>query len=220
MIELWFRLAYSRAVSLGVADRCRGVQFSDTRKEKRKLERIMVPKRMFFTKGVGFHRNKLQSFELSLRDAGIEKCNLVTVSSIFPPDCQIISKKQGLTELQPGQITFVVMARECTDEPSRLVTSAIGLAQPVDKAQYGYISEHHSFGQTARQAGDFAEDLAATMLASTLGMELDPEVAWDERKQLYIAERKQFTSRSVAKCAHGHKDALWTTVISSAVFLF
>lgn len=186
------------------------------------MEKIepMVPKRMFFTRGVGFHRNKLQSFELALRDAGIEKCNLVTVSSIFPPDCKIIPKKQGLKELVPGQITFVVMARENTNEPSRLVTSAVGLAQPVDRTQYGYISEHHSFGQTARQAGDFAEDLAATMLASTMGMELDPEVAWDERKQLYVAEKKQFTSRSIAKCAHGHKDGLWTTVIATAVFLF
>ena len=31
----------------------------------------MVPKRMFFTKGVGKHRERLTSFELALRDAGI-----------------------------------------------------------------------------------------------------------------------------------------------------
>jgi arginine decarboxylase len=182
------------------------------------LEKI-VPKKMFFTKGVGFHRNKLQSFELALRDAGIEKCNLVTVSSIFPPDCKIIPKQEGLDDLVPGQITFVVLARESTNEPSRLVSAAVGLAHPVDKQQYGYISEHHGYGQNARQAGDFAEDLAATMLASTLGMELDPDVAWDERKQLYVADKKQFTSRSIAKCAHGHRDGLWTTVLACAVML-
>ena len=45
----------------------------------------IIPKRMFFTKGVGYHRNKLQSFELALRDAGVEICNLVTISSIYPP---------------------------------------------------------------------------------------------------------------------------------------
>lgn len=179
----------------------------------------IVPKKMFFTKGVGHHRNKLQSFELALRDAGIEKCNLVTVSSIFPPDCVIISKKEGLANLMAGQITFVVMARESTNEPSRLVSAAVGLARPVDKKQYGYISEHHGFGQNTRQAGDFAEDLAATMLASTLGMELDPDKAWDERKQLYIADKKQFISRSIAKCTHGHKDGLWTTVLACAVML-
>ena len=180
----------------------------------------IVPKRMFFTKGLGYHRNKLQSFELALRDAGIEKCNLVTVSSIFPPDCKIITKKEGLSDLVPGQITFVVMARECTNEPSRLLSAAVGLARPVDKSQYGYISEHHGFGQNTHQSGDFAEDLAATMLASTLGIELDIDKAWDERKQLYIADRnRQFTSRSIAKCAYGHKDGLWTTVIACAVML-
>ncbi len=179
-----------------------------------------VPKRMFFTKGVGHHRNNLQSFELALRDAGIEKCNLVTISSIFPSECQIISKQKGLNELKPGQITFVVLAREATNEPNRLVAAAIGLAQPTIKHQYGYISEHHGFGQTWRKAKDFAEDLAATMLASTLGIELDPDTAWDERKELYIADRnRQFTSRSVAQSAEGHKDGLWTTVIACAVML-
>jgi len=179
----------------------------------------IVPKRMFFTKGVGYHKNKLQSFELALRDADIEMCNLVTVSSIFPPKCKIITKAEGITQLVPGQITFVVMARECTNEPDRLISAAIGLAQPKDKKQYGYISEHHGFGETTKKTGDFAEDLAATMLASTLGIELDPDTAWDERKEMYVVGTKQFTSTSIAKSAKGHKDGLWTTVLACAVML-
>ncbi len=179
-----------------------------------------VPREMFFTKGVGHHRNKLQSFELALRDAGIEKCNLVTVSSIFPPACKIISRKVGEKKLTPGQITFTVMARECTDEPNRLVFASVGLARPSSQKQYGYISEHHGFGQTQKQAADFAEDLAATMLASTLGIELDPEKAWDERKQLYIASKnRQFMSRSIAQTAEGKQGGLWTTVVACAVML-
>jgi arginine decarboxylase len=180
----------------------------------------LVPQKMFFTKGVGYHRNKLQSFELALRDAGIEKCNLVCVSSIFPPDCRIVTREVGVTLLKPGQITFVVMAREATDEPNRLVFSSVGLAQPKDKRQYGYISEHHGFGQTRKKAGDFAEDLAATMLASTLGIELDANQAWDERKKLYVASpERQFVSRSITQTAEGHKDGLWTTVVACAVML-
>ena len=180
----------------------------------------LVPKRMFFTKGVGYHRNKLQSFELALRSAGVEKCNLVTVSSIFPPDCKIISKEQGFEELNAGQITFVVMARECTNEPNRLAVASIGLAQPKNSKQYGYISEHHGFGETMKKAGDFAEDLAATMLASTMGIELDADVAWDERKKLYQVDAKnQFVSRSITQSAEGHKDGLWTTVVALAVML-
>jgi len=179
----------------------------------------LIPKRMFFTNGVGYHKNKLQSFELALRDADIEICNLVTVSSIFAPGCKIISRKQGVSELKPGQITFVVMARECTNEPNRLVSAAIGLARPTNPTQYGYISEHHAFGQTEKKVTDFAEDLAATMLASTLGIELDPNVAWNERKKLYQIKEYNFTSRSIAQSAKGHKDGLWTTVLACAVML-
>ena len=174
---------------------------------------------MFFTKGVGYHRNKLQSFELALRSAEIEKCNLVTVSSIFPPRCEIVSKEVGVVELKAGQIIYVIMAKEFTNEPNRLLSAAIGLATPKDKDQYGYISEHHAFGETQKKSADFAEDLAATMLASTLGIELDPDVAWDERKKVYKVGQRQFVSRSIAQSARGHKDGLWTTVLACAVML-
>ena len=175
---------------------------------------------MFFTKGVGFHKNKLQSFEIALRQCGIETCNLVYVSSIFPPDCILIPKSVGLKSLVPGQITFSVMAKIETNEPGRLISTAIGLAKPEDKNQYGYISEHHAYGETQKVTGEFAEDLAATMLASTLGIEFDPDQAWNERKQLYIAEgNRMFTSRSISQSARGHKDGLWPTVISGVVLL-
>ena len=174
---------------------------------------------MFFTKGVGYHRNKLQSFELALRSAGIEKCNLVYVSSILPPNCKIIPRDSGMDQLNAGQITFVVLSRADTNEPNRLVSAAIGLARPKNNQQYGYISEHHAFGETMKKSADFAEDLAATMLASTLGIELDPDVAWDERKQVYKVGNKLFVSRSIAQSARGHKGGLWTTVVSAAVML-
>lgn len=178
-----------------------------------------IPKRMFFTKGVGVHRNKLQSFELALRDAGVERCNIVTISSIFPPDCKLISRETGIRELKPGQITFTVLARNSTNEPNRLISAAVGLARPKSAKQYGYISEHHAFGETMRKSADFAEDLAATMLASTMGIELDPDVAWDERKQLYKVGKRLFVSKSVAQSARGDKKGLWTTVVACAVML-
>ena len=180
----------------------------------------LVPKKMFFTKGVGHHRNKLQSFELALRAAGVEKCNLVTVSSILPPQCTIVSTEKGVQELKPGQITFVILARECTKEPNRLAFAAIGLARPKSKEQYGYISEHHGFGETAKKASDFAEDLAATMLGSTLGIEVDPNATWDDRKNVYkVDARHIFESRSIVQTARGHKDGLYTTVVAMAVLL-
>ena len=80
----------------------------------------MIPKYFFLTKGVGKHKENLSSFELALRDAGIQHCNIVTVSSIIPPGCRLIPKEKGVQMLQPGEITFVVLARNSTDEPHRL----------------------------------------------------------------------------------------------------
>jgi arginine decarboxylase len=177
-----------------------------------------VPSKMFFTKGVGVHKDKLASFEMALRMAGIEKCNLVCVSSIYPPNCETVAPQVGKKLLKPGQITFVVLARMDTNEPNRLVTTAIGLALPKDQSDYGYLSEHHSFGESAKKAGDYAEDLAATMLATTLGIEFDPDTAWDERKQVYQASGKIFKTNNICQSALGDKNGLWTTVIATAVF--
>ena len=179
----------------------------------------LVPQGVFFTKGAGKHRNRLQSFELALRKAGIEACNLVRVSSILPPRCKIIPRTRGLKQLQPGQITFVVLAEASTNEPSRLVGSGVGLAQPADRNQYGYISEHHGFGMKEGVLAELVEDMAATMLATTLGIEFDPETAYDDRKEIYRMSGKIVRSRACVQTAEGDKHGLWTTVVSAAVFV-
>jgi len=179
----------------------------------------MVPKQIFFTKGVGVHKDRLSSFEVALRSAGIEKCNLVYVSSILPPHCEMITRANGLKLLKAGQITFCVMARKDTNEPNRLISSAVGVAVPKDQNSYGYLSEHHAFGETAKVSGDYAEDLAATMLATTLGFPFDPNQAWDERKQVYRASGHIFKTKHICQSAEGNKDGLWTTVIAAAVLI-
>lgn len=180
---------------------------------------MYVPTRLFFTKGVGRHKDYLQSFELALRDAKIEICNLVTVSSIFPPGCKRISPEEGLKALQPGQITFAVMARNATNEPNRLVAASIGVALPADTTSYGYLSEHHPYGETDERAGEYAEDLAATMLATTLGVEFDSQAAWDEREKVYKMSGKIVRSFNITQSAEGHKDGIWTTVIACGILL-
>jgi len=179
----------------------------------------LVAKYVFFTKGVGRHKEELGSFEMALRDAGIEKFNLVTVSSIFPPGCKIISREKGLSLLQPGEIVFCVMHQNRSNEPNRLLAASIGLAVPADINQYGYLSEHKSFGETEEKAGEYAEDLAASMLATTLGLEFDPNAAWDEREQLYKASGKIIKTTNITQSAVGSKDGLWTTVLAVAVFI-
>lgn len=179
----------------------------------------MVPQKVFFTKGVGVHKEYLTSFELALRDAGIASFNLVTVSSIFPPGCKRVSREEGLKYLKPGAVVFCVMARNATSEPNRLVAASIGCAIPADPAQYGYLSEHHPFGENDAKAGEYAEDLAASMLATTLGIEFNSATAWDEREQLYKASGKIIRTTNVTQSALGNKDGLWTTVLSVAIFI-
>lgn len=179
----------------------------------------IIPKKIFFTKGVGRHKHELQSFEMALRDAGIEKFNLVSVSSILPPGCAIVAREDGLRELLPGQIVHVVMARNSTSEPNRVVAASIGCAVPADGTQYGYLSEHQTFGENASIAGHYAEDLAATMLATTLGIPFDPEKDWDERDDQYKMSGKIVKSFNVTKTAEGEKSGVYTTVIAAAVFV-
>ncbi len=178
-----------------------------------------VPKALFLTKGVGKHREKLSSFELALRNAGIAACNLVRVSSIFPPGCKILSRAEGMKKVSHGQVTFVVMSEAATREPHRLIAATIGLAIPADRSLFGYLSEHHSFGEKEETAGDYAEELAAEMLATTLGLEFDPDKSWDEKKEVYRLSRQIVRTQNVTQTAVGDKNALWTTVVAAAVLL-
>ncbi len=178
-----------------------------------------VAKKIFFTKGVGKSRDQLTSFELALRDAGVAPFNLVTVSSILPPEVKIVSRKEGLKLLKPGQVVFVVMARMSANEPNRLMVSSIGAAIPADKKMYGYLSEHHVYGQTDDKAADYSEDLAASMLASTLGMQFDPETAWNEREKYFKMSGKIVRTTNVTQSAIADKDGKWTSVVALAVLI-
>lgn len=180
----------------------------------------IVPTHMFFTKGVGKHKNSLESFESALRAAGIAHLNLVRVSSILPPGCKIIPRKQGLRMLQPGQITHVILAESRTCEPNRLCGAGIGLAVPADARKHGYISEHHGYGLKERKLADLVEDMAASMLATTFGIRLDPETAYDERREIYKSSKLIVRTRAIVQTCEGDKNGLWTTAAAAAVFTY
>ena len=177
------------------------------------------PKEVFLTKGVGYHKHKLASFEEALRNAAIARFNLVTVSSIIPPGCRIVSKERGLQQLTSGEIVYVIMSRNATDEGRRLLAAGVGIAVPSDRRMYGYLSEYHSFGEKEELAGDTAEDLAASMLATTLGVDFAPDTAWDERKELWKMGGRIVRTRNVTQSAIGRQNGIWTTVVAAAVFV-
>ncbi len=180
---------------------------------------IFIPSQMFLTRGTGRHKEKLASLELALRDARIAPFNLVKVSSIFPPGCRLISRTEGLKQLSPGQIIFLVMSENSTNEAHRVISSSVGVAVPNNTEHYGYLSEHHSFGQGEAEAGQYAEDLAAYMLATTLGKKFDLSQIWNEEKSIYeISEDIIVTTQNITITVQGQKD-LWTTTVSAAVLI-
>lgn len=176
-----------------------------------------VPKKAFLTKGVGRHREKLASFEEALRDAKIANFNIVPVSSIMPPHCQLIPASQGLKKLHSGQILHAVLARNATNEHHRLVCASIGMAIPKDRSQHGYISEHHSFGESDQMSGDYAEDLAAMMLSTIMGIAFDSGSSWDTKRQIWRMSGKIVKTTNMTQSAIAAK-AVWTTVVAAAVF--
>ena len=80
------------------------------------------------------------------------------------------------------------------------------------------MSEHKAYGESEKIAGNYAEDLAAAMLASTLGIEFDEDKNWDEKKEVFkisdkIVRTTNITQSSVVKNGY-------TTVVAAAIFLF
>ena len=178
-----------------------------------------VAKKIFLTKGVGKHRERLSSFELALRNAGIAACNIVRVSSIFPPNCKLISRSEGLKHIKPGQVAFTVISENSTKEAHRLIAASIGLALPSDKSMYGYLSEHHSFGETEEVAGEYAEELAAEMLATTLNVEFDPDLSL-RRKKRSLPDLQQNRPHHERHAIRRRRQARpWTTVLGAAILI-
>jgi arginine decarboxylase len=180
-----------------------------------------VPKNIFFTVGVGVHRDKLMSFEMALRDASIAPFNLVTVSSILPPMCKIVSSETGLPQLYPGQIVFAVLSRNETNENGRLISSAVGFARPLEDGQHGYISEVHEYGLPETDTKDLAEDRAAELLATLHGITIEWNKFWDPHTDMYYLDQDKKTrpvqTDSIALVATG-KRGFWTSTIAAAVF--
>jgi arginine decarboxylase len=176
----------------------------------------IVPSRVFLTRGAGLHREKLVSFEQALRRAGIAPYNLVRVSSILPPHCRIVPRAEGLKLLKPGQILFVVLSENATDESGRRISASIGLAVPKDPSRFGYLAEHEGYGLSEKEAGLHTEALAAEMLATKLGESL--KNGRKGRTSFRITNGPDLETRSISQTASG-STGLWTTVLAAAVLV-
>ena len=179
----------------------------------------LVPKKVFFVKGIGHHKSKLGAFEQALRNAGIEKYNLVNVSSILPPNCIEITKEEGLKRFLPGQIIYTVLSRITSNKLNQRISASIGIAKPSDKDHYGYLSEHHMYDPKPEEIEAYTEELAAEMLATTLGIDFEPGADYDEKREVFkmageIVETKHITEHALCK-----NENEWVSAIVAAVFI-
>lgn len=189
-----------------------------------RMDRPVVPNRVFLTKGVGVGDHPLTSREMALTDAGVEKVNLLKASSIIPPHCPIISREEGREGLIMGQMTFAIMAEATTNEPHKLISAAIGIAKPEDEDEYGFFTEieqEQGFGKTAEKAGEEVRRLAIMNLAlSWRDQDFKLEKEWRPDKKLYRIKNKNVHLSDMTESTRGHKDGLHTTVFVGAIFLF
>jgi arginine decarboxylase len=178
-----------------------------------------IPKNIFLTKGTGVHSERLASFELALRSAGIASFNLISVSSILPPHCEIIDSGKGVSMLQPGQVVPVVLSRSDSDKADTLIGSGVGVAIPRNRNDYGYLSEHHAIDMGKQQVEDYVEDLAAEMLATTYGLQFDPDASWDEKRELWTIDNRIVETKSIVEVSPSDSSGQWTTVVCAAVLI-
>ena len=178
-----------------------------------------IPKNIFLTRGTGVHNEKLASFELALRSAGIASYNLISVSSILPPHCSIIDSEKGNRMLHPGQVVPVVLARSESNKADTLVSSGVGIAIPRNREDYGYLSEHHTTGMDAHQVEDYVEDLAAEMLATTYGLQFDPDASWNQKRELWTIDNRIVETKSIVAVSPSDSSGKWTTVVCAAVLI-
>jgi arginine decarboxylase len=93
------------------------------------------------------------------------------------------------------------------------------MAIPKDKNHYGYISEHHSFGETDEQTGEYAEDLSALMLSTIQGIEFAQDTTWNQKEEIWKMSGKIVKTTNITQSAIG-MGGVWTTVVAAAVFVF
>ena len=97
----------------------------------------------------------LNAFDNALLAAGIGNVNLVKISSIIPPDVDIVE----LPRIKPGILVPTAYACFTSEVPGEVISAAVGYALPEDRTKAGVIMEHHD-----RVPGDTSERMIRQML--------------------------------------------------------
>jgi arginine decarboxylase len=181
----------------------------------------IVPKMFFLTSGVGVHEKDLRAFEEALRDAGINRCNLIKTSSIIPRGCKRITREEGMKYIQPGQITFAVLAQSQTNEPGQQVIAGIGMAQPKDPSLYGYLTEiEEMIGLSDEEVEQDVIEMAIENLVTEWNPKFEGEKVYRKGKKNYSLEGHDVMVDSIVQSAKGADGNKYTIALAAAVFIY
>jgi len=181
----------------------------------------IVPKMFFLTKGVGVHEKDLRAFEEALRDAGINTCNLIKTSSIIPRGCKRVTREEGMKYIQPGQITFAVLAQSQTNEPGQQVVAGIGMAQPKDPSLYGYLTELEEMtGLAEEEVEQDVIEMAIENLVTEWNPKFEGEKVYRKGKKNYKLEGNDVMVDSIVQSGKGAKGNKYTVALVAAVFIY
>jgi arginine decarboxylase len=181
-----------------------------------------IPRRVFFTAGTGQHKLERVAVQHAMRRAGVSQCNLVKVSSILPPETQVITRAEGIRLLRPGNIVFAVIAQSQTNEPHQRITPAIAWANPEKRGVPGYIAEVEedlAKGKTEETAADEVGEEAITILAETLRVKVDSKRKWSRRKRTTRIGRTNVGIGYLAASTEGPEERDGETDFAAAIVL-
>ena len=103
----------------------------------------------------------LNAFDNALLAARIGNVNLVKVSSIVPPDVDVVE----LPPIKPGALVPTAYAAITSETPGETIAAAVGYALPEDRTKAGVIMEYHD--RTDRAT---AEGVIRAMLAEAFAV--------------------------------------------------
>jgi len=123
--------------------------------------------------------------------------------------------------LKPGQITFAVIAQSETNEPGQIVSAGIGMAQPKDKTQHGFLAEAEEvIGRTSEDVEQDVIEMAIENLIAQTSPKFDAEKVFRKGKKNYSIEGQDILVDSVVASAEGAEKNQFTVVVALAVFVY
>jgi arginine decarboxylase len=115
---------------------------------------IKTPTHYFVASGASDGYTPLNAFDGALLRAGIGNTNIVKMSSIVPPHCQLVAP----IPLPPGALVPTAYASITSDVPGEVISAGVAIALPEDENQNGLIMEYSAKGERRK-----IEEIVRTM---------------------------------------------------------